>query len=144
MGFENGIVLKKNHAQFARTPADCHCSLFPSLKMQHHLFPTMSWLIIFLIIIFVNAPSSAFANDDERYLSCTTHLIVEILKVSTILSGDPSCMITVAIQGSSLITVDKIRRSQSCYCLIVIHWNSPESYEVWAMKNMTNMIADHI
>jgi hypothetical protein len=71
VGFENGIVLKKNHAQFAPTPADCHCSLFPSLKMQHHLFPTMSWLIIFLIIIFVNAPSSAFANDDERYVSCS-------------------------------------------------------------------------
>ncbi|KAJ6936204.1 hypothetical protein NC652_011059 [Populus alba x Populus x berolinensis] len=50
----------------------------------------MSWVIIFLIIIFVKAPSSAFANDGERYLSCTAHLTVEILKVSTILSRDPS------------------------------------------------------
>ncbi|KAG6742002.1 hypothetical protein POTOM_055284 [Populus tomentosa] len=38
--------------------------------MQCHLFPTNSWFIIFLIIIFVHAPSSAFADDDERYLSC--------------------------------------------------------------------------
>jgi hypothetical protein len=38
--------------------------------MQRHLFPTNSWFIIFLIIIFVHAPSSAFADDDERYLSC--------------------------------------------------------------------------
>ncbi|KAG6742001.1 hypothetical protein POTOM_055283 [Populus tomentosa] len=39
--------------------------------MQHHLFPTMSWFIIFLIITFVHAPSSAFANDDERYVNCS-------------------------------------------------------------------------
>jgi hypothetical protein len=39
--------------------------------MQYHLFPTKSWFIIFLIITFVHAPSSAFANDDERYVSCS-------------------------------------------------------------------------
>ncbi|XP_061947823.1 LEAF RUST 10 DISEASE-RESISTANCE LOCUS RECEPTOR-LIKE PROTEIN KINASE-like 2.1 [Populus nigra] len=39
--------------------------------MQHHLFPTMSWFIVFLTITFVHAPSSAFANDDERYVSCS-------------------------------------------------------------------------
>ncbi|KAJ6861336.1 hypothetical protein NC651_037425 [Populus alba x Populus x berolinensis] len=43
----------------------------PSLEMQHHLFPTMSWFIIFVIITFVHAPSSAFANDDERYVNCS-------------------------------------------------------------------------
>ncbi|XP_061947407.1 LEAF RUST 10 DISEASE-RESISTANCE LOCUS RECEPTOR-LIKE PROTEIN KINASE-like 2.7 [Populus nigra] len=43
----------------------------PSLEMQHHLFPTMSWFIIFLIKTFVHAPSSAFANDDERYVNCS-------------------------------------------------------------------------
>ncbi|KAI5559276.1 hypothetical protein BDE02_17G099000 [Populus trichocarpa] len=42
--------------------------------MQHHLFPTKSWFIMFLIITFVHAPSSAFANDDERYVSCSNSL----------------------------------------------------------------------
>ncbi|KAJ6369679.1 hypothetical protein OIU76_028015 [Salix suchowensis] len=37
--------------------------------MERHLFPTNSWLIIFLVIIFVHAASSAFADDDVRYLS---------------------------------------------------------------------------
>jgi len=42
--------------------------------MQHHLFPTKSWFIMFLTITFVHAPSSASANDDERYVSCSNSL----------------------------------------------------------------------
>ncbi|KAJ6290642.1 hypothetical protein OIU78_026394 [Salix suchowensis] len=38
------------------------------MEMQHHLFATR--FIIFLIITFVHVPSSAFANDDERYVNC--------------------------------------------------------------------------
>ncbi|KAJ6371039.1 hypothetical protein OIU77_001531 [Salix suchowensis] len=38
------------------------------MEMQHHLFATT--FIIFLIITFVHVPSSAYANDDERYVNC--------------------------------------------------------------------------
>ncbi|KAJ6684345.1 hypothetical protein OIU85_007981 [Salix viminalis] len=38
------------------------------MEMQHHLFATR--FIIFLIITFVHVPSSAYANDDERYVNC--------------------------------------------------------------------------
>uniref|UniRef100_A0A6N2KXH1 non-specific serine/threonine protein kinase n=1 Tax=Salix viminalis TaxID=40686 RepID=A0A6N2KXH1_SALVM len=38
------------------------------MEMQHHPFATR--FIIFLIITFVHVPSSAYANDDERYVNC--------------------------------------------------------------------------
>ncbi|KAJ6735019.1 LEAF RUST 10 DISEASE-RESISTANCE LOCUS RECEPTOR-LIKE PROTEIN KINASE-LIKE 1.4 [Salix purpurea] len=38
------------------------------MEMQHHLYATR--FIIFLIITFVHVPSSAYANDDERYVNC--------------------------------------------------------------------------
>ncbi|KAL3568321.1 hypothetical protein D5086_030972 [Populus alba] len=48
--------------------------------MQPHVFPSMSWFITFVAMIFICGSTLVFANDDERYVNCSNSFDCGVIK----------------------------------------------------------------